>query len=44
MPWEPRSEIAHRRVVPANELVSHLSMEEGVEPIYHRALAEAALT
>jgi len=43
MPWEPRFEIAHRRVVAATELLSHLWMEEGFEPIYHRALAEAGL-
>lgn len=43
MPWEPRFEIAHRRVVPANELASHLWMEEGFEPIYHRVIAEAGL-
>jgi len=43
MSWEPRFEIAHRRVVPAAELRSHLSIEEGFEPIYHRALTEARL-
>ena len=43
MPWEPRFEIRHRRVIPASELPSHLWMEEGFEPIYHRALAEAGL-
>jgi len=43
-PWEPRYEIAHRRVVPATELQSHLWMEEGFEPIYRRALAEAGLS
>ena len=43
MPWEPYFEIAHRRVIPAAELLSHLWMEEGFEPIYHRALAEAGL-
>jgi len=43
MPWEPRFEIAHRRVVAATELLSHLSMEDGFEAIYHRALAEAGL-
>jgi len=43
MAWEPRFEIAHRRVVPASELRSHLWMEAGFEPIYHRALAEAGL-
>jgi ADP-ribose pyrophosphatase YjhB (NUDIX family) len=41
--WEPRFEIAHRRVVPATDLLSHLWMEEGFEPIYRRALAEAGL-
>lgn len=43
MPWEPRFEIEHRRVVPAAELLAHLWMEEGFEPIYHRALVEARL-
>lgn len=42
-PWEPRFEIAHRRVVPANELLSHLWMEDGMEAIFHRALTEAGL-
>jgi len=43
MPWEPRFEIAQRRVVPAGELASHLWMEEGFGPIYYRALVEAGL-
>jgi len=43
LPWEPRFEIAHRRVVPAAELLAHLWMEQGFEPIYHRALVEAGL-
>lgn len=43
LPWQPRFEIAHRRVVPAAELLSHLWMEPGFEPIYRRALAEAGL-
>src|ERR1700738_2167665 len=43
MPWEPRFEIAHRRVAPATELLSQLWMEKGFEPTYHRALAEAGL-
>jgi ADP-ribose pyrophosphatase YjhB (NUDIX family) len=42
-PWEPRFEIARRRVVPANELLSHLWMEDGMEAIFHRALTEAGL-
>lgn len=43
LPWEPRFEIAHRRVVPAAALLTHLWMEDGFEPIYHRALGEAGL-
>ena len=43
LPWEPRFEIAHRRVVPASELLAHFWMEQGFEPIYHRALVEAGL-
>ena len=43
LPWEPRFEIARRRLVPATELLSHFWMEERFEPIYHRALEEAGL-
>ena len=43
LPWEPHFEIPHRRVVPATELLTHLWIEEGYEPIYHRALIEAQL-
>ena len=43
MPWEPRFEIAHRRLVSTDELLSNLWMEDGFQPIYHRALREAAL-
>jgi 8-oxo-dGTP pyrophosphatase MutT (NUDIX family) len=42
-PWEPQFEIAHRRVVPANEVLSHLWINKGFDVIYHRALAEARL-
>jgi ADP-ribose pyrophosphatase YjhB (NUDIX family) len=43
MPWQPRFEIAHRRVVPPHELHLHMWIEQGFEPIYYRALTEAAL-
>jgi hypothetical protein len=43
MPWEPRLEIAHRRLVRSDEVLSNLWIEEGFEPIYHRTLKEAAL-
>jgi 8-oxo-dGTP pyrophosphatase MutT (NUDIX family) len=42
-PWEARFEIAHRRVVPAAEILAHLRMGDGFGPIYHRALMEAGL-
>jgi len=43
MAWEPRFEIRHRRTVRAVDVLSHLWIEEGFEPIYHRALVEAGL-
>lgn len=43
MPWEPRFEVAHRRVVRTDELLSNLWMEDGFAPIYYRALREGAL-
>ena len=43
MPWEPRFEIAHRRLVTTDELLPNLWIENGFEPIYYRALKEAAL-
>jgi ADP-ribose pyrophosphatase YjhB (NUDIX family) len=43
MAWEPRFEIRHRRVVPAGELLAHLWIEDGFEPLYHRVLIEAGL-
>jgi hypothetical protein len=43
MRWEPRFEVTHRRLVHTAELLSNLWVEEGFEPIYRRALKEAAL-
>lgn len=43
MPWMPRFEIVHRRVVPHTELLSCLWIDTGFEPIYYRALTEAGL-
>ena len=43
LPWKPRFEIAHRRAVPPHDLLSHLWIEEGFGPIYHRALLESGL-
>lgn len=43
MPWEPRYEIRHRRLVSANELLTQLWIEKGFEPIYSRAAFEAGL-
>jgi ADP-ribose pyrophosphatase YjhB (NUDIX family) len=43
LPWRPQHEIPFRRVVPADELATHLWMEAGAEPLYSRAAREADL-
>jgi ADP-ribose pyrophosphatase YjhB (NUDIX family) len=43
LPWTPRFEIRLRRAVPSHELRVHLWMEDGFEPLYHRAVIEAGL-
>lgn len=43
LPWAPRFEIRYRRVVPVRDLLAHLGMEDGFEPLYRRALIEAGL-
>ena len=42
--WKSQFEIAHRRVVPAEEWSAHLWIDDGFAPIFHRAFAEAGLT
>jgi ADP-ribose pyrophosphatase YjhB (NUDIX family) len=43
-PWVPRFEIAHRRLVSARELLSHLTPDnDGYLPTYRRAMLEAGL-
>jgi ADP-ribose pyrophosphatase YjhB (NUDIX family) len=41
--WEPRFEIRHRRLVSADQLLAHLWIEEGFEPLYHRVLIESGI-
>ena len=43
-PWEPQFEIVERKLVPARDLLSHMTIEPGYFPIYRRALLEAGLT
>ncbi len=43
-PWEPRFEVAHRRVVAPAEVVDHVALADGLARIISRALHEAALT
>lgn len=43
LPWAPRFEVPHRRIVPAAELRAHLWIDPGFEPIYGRWLSEAGL-
>lgn len=42
-PWQPAHEIAHRKLVPTAELLSHLTIEPGYLPIYRRALEVATI-
>jgi 8-oxo-dGTP pyrophosphatase MutT (NUDIX family) len=41
--WNPQFEIPYRRVVPADEWVPNLYIDEGWEPIMHRMFVEAGL-
>ena len=40
-PWEPRFEIAHRRLVTVGELQGHPSVAGLYDPVIHRVLVEA---
>ena len=42
-PWQPVHEIVHRRLVPARQIIDHLTIEVGYLPIYCRALQEAEI-
>jgi ADP-ribose pyrophosphatase YjhB (NUDIX family) len=41
--WEPRFEIRYRRLVRADDLLSHFWIEDGFEALYHRVLIEAGI-
>lgn len=43
LPWAPQFEIGHRRIVPAQALMSEMHIEAGWEPIFRRAMLEAGL-
>ncbi|CAN5898227.1 hypothetical protein BH11PSE1_BH11PSE1_09260 [soil metagenome] len=43
LPWAPQFEIAHRRLVAAETLLSVIHIDPGWEPIYRRAIIEAGL-
>lgn len=40
-PWAPQFEIRHRKLVPAEELFEHLTIEGGYRAIFRKAVAEA---
>jgi ADP-ribose pyrophosphatase YjhB (NUDIX family) len=42
-PWQPRFEIAHRRLVPAAEAFAHLDIPAGLRPLFRRTFVEAGL-
>jgi ADP-ribose pyrophosphatase YjhB (NUDIX family) len=41
-PWEPHHEMVQRRVVPAAEVIEHVTLADGLARIVSRALHEAA--
>jgi hypothetical protein len=43
VPWTPQFEVKWRKVVPVADLLSEVSMEQGLEPVYRRAVVEAGL-
>lgn len=43
-PWDPRFEMAHRRLLSANEAFQSLTIPDGLGPFYRRAFAEAAVS
>lgn len=42
-PWDPRFEMAHRRLLPAEEVFRSVAIPGGLGPFYRRLLAEAAI-
>lgn len=43
LPWAPQFEIGHRRIVPAQAVMSEMHIEAGWGPIFRRAMLEAGL-
>jgi 8-oxo-dGTP pyrophosphatase MutT (NUDIX family) len=43
LPWEPCFEIAHRRIVPAADVLAAMRIDPGWEPVFRRAAREAGL-
>jgi ADP-ribose pyrophosphatase YjhB (NUDIX family) len=43
-PWDPRFEMAHRRLLPAEEAFQSLTIPNGLGPFYRRLFAEAAIS
>jgi ADP-ribose pyrophosphatase YjhB (NUDIX family) len=42
--WEPRFEMTHRRLVPAEAALRSLTIPEGLAPLYRRMFEEAAIS
>ncbi|MCD9875367.1 hypothetical protein [Streptomyces guryensis] len=43
-PWDPRFEMARRRLLPAQEAFQSLTIPDGLGPFYRRLFAEAAIS
>lgn len=42
--WEPRFEMTHRRLIPADAAFRFMTIPEGLAPLYRRMFAEAAIS
>jgi ADP-ribose pyrophosphatase YjhB (NUDIX family) len=42
-PWQPAHEMTHRRLVPAGQAEATMWIEDGLQPMYARIFAEAAI-
>ncbi|MEV0739233.1 hypothetical protein AB0I51_25595 [Streptomyces sp. NPDC050549] len=43
-PWDPRFEMTHRRLLPAEEVFRSVTVPDGLGPFYRRLFAEAAVS
>jgi hypothetical protein len=42
--WQPRFEMSHRRLVPADDALGHMTIPEGPGSLYRQVFAQAAIS